>query len=272
MVLAALGRDGADSGFPAKKMAAAKAQPVPRGAALLELPMRDVLLVKEEEVRGLSVARLRLLILLVQGHVPSKPGNIKYVDRAIRLLAAGNTPFFAAQWEAVLGLSPTSRHDPVAFGQLKQAADHAISVDTSPRRAQFVPTPGPAASQTGSVDGEEDWQSVEGPPSDLQGRAAPPSQGIPLAANEYGRLAVFETGMEDEASPPIDLSKTRMEGSILAVASVDRGPKAGPIKCRKRSHGDPPIPAPTPAPTGPKDQAQDLPRPKAGPFAVGHWT
>ena len=116
-------------------MAATSATTAARGAALLEIPMHDVLLVKEEEVRRLSVARLHLLILLVQGHVPSKPGNISFADRAVRLLAAGNTPFFAAQWEAVMGLPPTTRHDPVAFGQLKKAADHAISVDESPRRA-----------------------------------------------------------------------------------------------------------------------------------------
>ena len=77
--------------------------------------MAGVVLVKEEDVRRLSVARLRLLIYLLQGHVVPKPGNIKYVDRAIPLLAAWNTPFFEAQWEAVHGLAPNAKHDPVLF-------------------------------------------------------------------------------------------------------------------------------------------------------------
>ena len=232
--------------------------------------MADVLLVKEEDVRRLSVARLRLLIYLLQGHVVPKPGNVKYVDRAIRLLTAWNTPFFEAQWEAVHGLAPNARHDPVMFRQLKEAADEAIRVGNPPRRAQFVPTPSPAASANGSVDGEEDWQSVEGPPSDLQGRAAPPSSGIPLADNAYGRLAVYETGMEINSDPPVDLSRARMEGSILTVPTADRGPKPGPAKRCKRSHGDSPAPAPIPAPMD--THAQGSPSSDAGPFSVGQWT
>ena len=133
------------------------------------------------------------------------------------------------------------------FRQLKEGADHAIGLTPSPRRAQFVPTPPPAASTTGSVDRDEDWQSVEGPPSDLQGRAAPPLSGIPLADNAYGRLAVYESGMEDTVRPPVDLSRARMEGSILTVPTADRGPRPGPAKRCKRRHGDPPPPVPTPA-------------------------
>ena len=47
--------------------------------------------------------------------------------------------------------------------------------------------------------GNNDWHLVEGPPSDLQGWAAPSDGGIQLAANEYERLVVFEMGMEDES-------------------------------------------------------------------------
>ena len=220
----------------------------------------------------MSVARLRLLIYVLQGHVVPKPGNVKYADRAIRLLAAGTTPFFAAHWECVQGLSPTARHDPILFRQFTEAADEAIRADPSPRRAHFVPTPPPATSEKGSVNGEEeeDWQSVEGPPSDLQGRAPPPSPGIPLADNEYGRLAVYETGMEDDRTPPVDLSRARMAGSILTVPTADRGPKPGPAKRRKWQHGASPSPAPTPAPMA--TQGQGSPSNDAGPFSVGQWT
>ena len=157
-----------DSGIPAKKMAAAKATKTPRGPAPTTPSMAGVLWVMEEEVRGLSVPRLRLLIYLLQGQVPQKPGNISYAERAIRILAAETTPFFAAQWTMVQGLPPTARHDPVLFRQFKESADETVRADASSLRAQFVPTPVQAASVTGSVDGDDnDWHSVEGPLSDL---------------------------------------------------------------------------------------------------------
>ena len=148
--------------------------------------------VTEEAVRGLSIPRLRLLILMLQGHVPPKPGNVSYAERAVRILKAGKEPFFAAQWELVQTLPQTARHDPVLCRQLKESADKAVSAVATPPRAQFVPAPAPAESETGpgAAEDDDDWHSVEGPPSDLQGRAAPPPVGIPLADNEYSRLTV----------------------------------------------------------------------------------
>ena len=152
---------------PAKQMAAAMTVTTPRGSAPTEHDTAGVLQVTEAEVRGLSVSRLRLFIFMLQGHVPMKSGNVSFADRAIRILSAGNTPFFAAHWEMLKGLPPTARHDPVMFRQLKDSADEAIRAAASPLRAQFVPTPPPAASEAGSACGEDDWHSVEGPPSDL---------------------------------------------------------------------------------------------------------
>ena len=199
--------------------------------------MNDVLVVTEAAVRGLSISRLRLLIFLLQGHVVSKPGNLKYSDRAVRILAAGKQPFYAAQWEAVQALAQNAKFDLQLFGSLKEAADHAISTGPSPRRAHFVPTPPPAASDTGPVDSDDDWQSVEGPSADPQGRAAPEFKGLELAENPFGRLAILEAGMEDEATSPIDHSRSKLEGDLLQVATADPGPYAGPAKRAKRSHG-----------------------------------
>ena len=79
-------------------MAAGMATLATRGAALTDPAtageLAGVLPVTEEEVRGLSVPRLRLLIYLLQGYVPLKPGNVSYADRAIRILTAGKEPFF----------------------------------------------------------------------------------------------------------------------------------------------------------------------------------
>ena len=88
---------------------------MPRGPAPTAPSTAGVLHVKEEEVRGLSVPRLRLLIFLLQGEVPMKPGNISYADRAIRILESGKKPFFVAQWNMVHAQAPNARHDPVMF-------------------------------------------------------------------------------------------------------------------------------------------------------------
>ena len=87
-------------------MAAAKGMPKPHGTVPMEPTTAGVLHVTEEAVRGLSVSRLRLLIFLLQGHVPMKPGNISYAERAVRILTAETEPFFAAHWDQVLELPP----------------------------------------------------------------------------------------------------------------------------------------------------------------------
>ena len=137
-------------------MAAAKEAPTQRGSAHTEQGTAGVLHVKEEEVRGLSVPRLRLLIYLLKGEVPMKPGNISYAERATRILTAGTAPFFMAQWDLVKGLPPAARNDPVLFKQFKESADEAIRVEASPLKAHFVPTPAPAVSEMGSVEEEDD--------------------------------------------------------------------------------------------------------------------
>ena len=233
--------------------------------------MNDVLVVTEAAVRGLSISRLRLLIFLLQGHVVSKPGNLKYSDRAVRILAAGKQPFYAAQWEAVQALAQNAKFDLQLFGSLKEAADHAISTGPSPRRAHFVPTPPPAASDTGPVDSDDDWQSVEGPSADPQGRAAPEFKGLELAENPFGRLAILEAGMEDEATSPIDHSRSKLEGDLLQVATADPGPCAGPAKRAKRSHGAASLPvagASQALSLGAMDPAHPVPPP----FSRGRWT
>ena len=112
--------------------------------------------VTEAEVRGLSIPRLRLLIYLVQGYVPMKSGNKSFANRAVELLEEGKDPFFAAHWEMVQGLPQDARHDPVLCRQFKASADAAIRAVASPLRAQFVPTPAPAESETGPGAVEED--------------------------------------------------------------------------------------------------------------------
>ena len=232
--------------------------------------MNDVLVITEAVVRGLSISRLRLLIFLLQGHVVPKPGNLKYSERAVCILAAGKQPFFAAQWEAVQALAQNAKFDLQLFGSLKEVADHAISTAPSPRRAQFVPTPPPAASDTGPADSDEDWKSVEGPSADPQGRAATEFTGLELAENPFGRLAILEAGMEDEATSPIDHSRFKLEGDLLNVATADPGPCAGPAKRAKRSHGAVSLQAEGASQAlslGPMDPARPVPPP----FLRGPW-
>ena len=97
--------------------------------------MNDVLVVTEAAVRGLSISRLRLLIFLLQGHVVPKPGNLKYSERAVRILAAGKQPFYAAQWEAVQALAQNAKFDL----QLLAPSRRLLITRSAPRLPHGVP-------------------------------------------------------------------------------------------------------------------------------------